>query len=179
MRILNLGCGKDKYSTRRMIKLDPKDDVVGLDMLKLDGVDVVHDLNKLPLPFKDESFDIVYSAHVLEHLDDVDALCKDIHRILKPNGKMIAIVPHHTNPCAYSHHHKKYWSMTSFDSIENTRTISNMTMLFKVCKKIKLLRPFGWLEHFANRFPDFYEWRLSGFIPAIEIHFELKKVIKK
>lgn len=177
MKVLNIGCGLDKYAEKRLdTKLSREWDVVGLDKLKLKDVDVIHDLNDLPLPFKDGEFDMVYSAHVIEHINDVDALIIEIHRILKSNGIFKAVVPHHTNPCAYSHYHKTCWSMTSFDHIESVRTVSNLTGLFKPTKKIKLIRPFGWFEAIANRFPNFYEWRLTWLIPAIEVHFELKVV---
>lgn len=45
MKKLNLGCGKDI-----------KAGYVNLDIVKLDGVYVVWDVNKLPLPFKKEEF---------------------------------------------------------------------------------------------------------------------------
>jgi len=45
------------------------------------------------LPFDNDSFDAVLIGEVLEHLkDDVQAL-KNIRRILKPNGKLIASIP--------------------------------------------------------------------------------------
>lgn len=47
---LNLGCGKDI-----------KKEYVNLDIRKFPGVDIIHDLNKFPYPFKDDSFDeIIY-----------------------------------------------------------------------------------------------------------------------
>ena len=57
MRRLNLGCGRKIFKNS-----------VNLDRVKLDGVDVVHDLNKFPYPFKDESFDEIKALAVLEHL---------------------------------------------------------------------------------------------------------------
>jgi SAM-dependent methyltransferase len=38
------------------------------------------------------SFDAVFASHVLEHVDDRKALT-ELHRILKPGGKLIAMVP--------------------------------------------------------------------------------------
>ncbi len=40
----------------------------------------------------DGAYDAVLCSHVLEHVDDAKAL-KEIHRILKPGGKLIAMVP--------------------------------------------------------------------------------------
>ena len=45
------------------------------------------------IPATDNSFDIVYSSNVLEHVLDLDALNQDIHRVLKTNGHAIHYVP--------------------------------------------------------------------------------------
>ena len=55
---IDFGCGKSK-----------KDGFIGVDILKLDEVDVVHDLNKKPYPFKDNVATEIYMDNVLEHLD--------------------------------------------------------------------------------------------------------------
>lgn len=57
--------------------------------LYMDDVDHKVDIQKLPFP--DQSFDVVYASHVLEHIrDDIKAL-SEIHRVLKADG--IAILP--------------------------------------------------------------------------------------
>jgi len=55
---------------------------------------LVHDLSK-PLPFADESIEVVYHSHVLEHLDRDDAVefLLEIKRVLKPNGIHRIVVP--------------------------------------------------------------------------------------
>jgi SAM-dependent methyltransferase len=52
--------------------------------------DVVVNIEKIALP--DDSFDLVICSHVLEHVDDERALA-ELFRVLKPNGKLIAMVP--------------------------------------------------------------------------------------
>jgi len=54
----------------------------------------VHDLRK-PLPFSNNSFNIIYSSHVLEHLylDDAQKLLKECFRVLKPTGIMRIVIP--------------------------------------------------------------------------------------
>ncbi|WP_258552238.1 methyltransferase domain-containing protein [Helicobacter canis] len=51
------------------------------------------------LPFADESFDVAYSSHFLEHLTPQKALqiLKEIKRILKPNGIIRIVVPNLQN----------------------------------------------------------------------------------
>lgn len=54
---------------------------------------------KRPLPFQDETADIVYSSHTLEHLhvEDAKNLFREIHRVLKPGGITRILVPDGTN----------------------------------------------------------------------------------
>ena len=53
-KILELGCGRIKHPN-----------AVGIDRISLPGVDVVHDLNRRPYPFEDNTFDEVYAIHVI------------------------------------------------------------------------------------------------------------------
>lgn len=46
-----------------------------------------------PLPFEDNVFDFVVSFQVIEHIKDDNAFVKEIHRVLKPNGKCILSTP--------------------------------------------------------------------------------------
>lgn len=52
-------------------------------------------------PFPDESIDVVYSAHVLEHFDRVGAnlFLSEIYRVLKPRGILRIVVPNLEEIC--------------------------------------------------------------------------------
>jgi SAM-dependent methyltransferase len=45
------------------------------------------------LPFADETFDIIFSSNVLEHIPHDRAYQKEIHRVLKDDGKVLHILP--------------------------------------------------------------------------------------
>lgn len=81
-RILDIGCGRNKFSG-----------AVGLDHMPLPGVDIVCDLNER-FPFDDKEFEVVYSNQVLEHVPNMIGLIEEIHRILVPGGLMVAHVPY-------------------------------------------------------------------------------------
>src|SRR3990172_1316401 len=82
---LNLGCG-----------LDIRKGWVNLDAIKTKGVDVIHNLNKYPYPFKDDTFDEIFASHIIEHLPDTVSFIKEIWRISKPNAKIIIKTDHYS-----------------------------------------------------------------------------------
>lgn len=45
------------------------------------------------LPFKAESFDVVFSSNTLEHVKHLDTLLEEMRRVLKPRGTMVHILP--------------------------------------------------------------------------------------
>ena len=51
-----------------------------------DGINVVWDLSKLPLPFADNTFDLIIANHVIEHIPGWFECFKYLARILKPHG---------------------------------------------------------------------------------------------
>lgn len=61
-----------------------------------------HNINLERIDFPDESFDIVLTSDVMEHVRDVDAAHREIARVLKPGGHYIFTVPY--DPACTSHH---------------------------------------------------------------------------
>lgn len=55
------------------------------------------DLNKKLLPFQNNSFDLLYSLQVLEHLENPHFFARECRRVLKPGGKLIISMPHGHN----------------------------------------------------------------------------------
>jgi SAM-dependent methyltransferase len=47
------------------------------------------------LPFADETFDIIYSSYVLEHVRDPEKVLTEAVRVLKPNGVAVFELPNH------------------------------------------------------------------------------------
>lgn len=91
MKMLNVACGS-RYHT----------DWVNIDFSPADKN--VKKVNLLgTLPFENESFDVAYSSHFLEHLSLQQAknICLEIHRILKPNGIFRVVVPDLENMATY------------------------------------------------------------------------------
>ncbi len=88
---------------------------VNLDISALPGVDVVHDIEKLPLPFPDEQFDEILCQDVLEHVEYIPIL-RDILRIMKKGASLTVRVPHFTSKFnAMDPTHKKTFSINTFE----------------------------------------------------------------
>ena len=50
------------------------------------------------LPFRDGSFDAIYSMGTVEHFDDTDGALREIFRVLRPGGTAIIGVPNRRDP---------------------------------------------------------------------------------
>ncbi|APB34598.1 type 11 methyltransferase [Gloeomargarita lithophora Alchichica-D10] len=84
-KYLNLGCGSRYVSS---------DDWLNTDFtVHTPGIFAI-DLRK-KLPFQENTFDLIYHSHVLEHLTRIDAenFLGECYRILKPNGILRIVVP--------------------------------------------------------------------------------------
>lgn len=92
-KVLDIGCGdgqytiyfKDKIKCNQIWGIDGVD--ARLNAAKKKGVDkiVPAELEK-KWPLKSNSFDVVISNQVIEHILDIDHFIKEIYRILKPGG---------------------------------------------------------------------------------------------
>lgn len=69
----------------------PRLERIAMDLEPRPGVNLRSDLTALAFP--DASFDLIYCSHVLEHVADDARAMREMHRILKPGGWAILLVP--------------------------------------------------------------------------------------
>ncbi len=162
MKKLNLGCGKDI-----------RKGYINLDIVKIKGVNVVHDLNKFPYPFKSNEFEEVYTSHVLEHLENFIAVMEELKRICKPKARIIIRVPHFS--CGVSYRdptHRRLFSYFTFDYF--TQDCFYELPKFKILnRRLNFTRlAFPFLNHLFNPIininPALYERFFCWILPCAE-----------
>lgn len=181
--ILDIGCGP--------LKKNPN--WIGIDMLNVEGVDIVGDVYEVLAAFPDDSVDEVHSYHFFEHVPDVPLLLKELQRVLKKGGLIEVVVPHFSNAYFYSDYtHKSFFGLYSFsylvkDNILKRRVPTYSEHIQLELKKVQLRfkaalyinRPIRkvWqlLFNCTNLMKEWYEDSWSRNFPCYEIQFILTK----
>lgn len=102
---LNLGCGSQSL-----------DGYVNVDAVRQPGVDVVHDLDIFPWPFKDGEAAEIQAFDVYEHVDYPLEFMGECHRILQPGGTLYIHTAYWRNSDSFRDPtHKRFLTEESFD----------------------------------------------------------------
>lgn len=94
-KVLDLGCGigitlsilSDYFPDSVGIDIDPKSVKAAKELLKKQNLNIpviLYDGKKIPFP--KNTFDIITSIEVIEHVEDTELILKEMNRVLKPNG---------------------------------------------------------------------------------------------
>jgi SAM-dependent methyltransferase len=181
-RRLNLGCGTDIRPG--WVNLDSSG--------QIPGVDIVHDLNSPSLPFTDGSFSLILAQDVLEHLDEPVTALRELHRILRPGGRLKIRVPHFTSRNNYiDPTHRTRFSIEWFDffvgdSLRHrerpyyfdfafSRRVHERITFERVSPWTALNPALDWLVNLSRRSRAGYERAPLRAFPADNILLELEK----
>jgi SAM-dependent methyltransferase len=171
IRKLNLGSGTDIRAGW-----------VNLDRSALPGVDIVHDIEQLPLPFPSDSFDYVLCQDVLEHIDYIPLL-RDIWRIMRTGGTLHIRVPHFTSSNAYGDPtHKRLFNSDTFGFFVAGNSRSYY-FDFSFARMEASRIHFGprayllldWFVNLSRRTQTFYETSPLRVFPASNVEVDLVK----
>ena len=177
MKVLDVGCGPNKV-----------DGAIGVDIVAIEGVDIVHDLSHFPWPFESEQFDEVVANHFLEHAPDLMRTMVELHRITCLGGRIRIRAPHYTSwnfYCDITHVTPfSYRSFDHFTYIDETGYNYYSPVKFEIeSRRICFAapgatNPWRWLgiEWFANRFARLYERLFAFWMPATEVQFVLRPI---
>jgi sterol 24-C-methyltransferase len=104
-KVLDIGCGRGRIASHVATLTSAHVTGMNIDATQLESARrfvlskglsnqcefKMADLNDLPLPFPDASFDAVYEVGVFTYSKDLKKLFQEIRRILKPGGKFAAL----------------------------------------------------------------------------------------
>jgi SAM-dependent methyltransferase len=174
-KVLHIGPGK------KVLK-----GATSIDILELPGVQVVHDLDCVPWPFADNSFDLIYAHNVFEHLSDQVAIMEEMWRLLKPKGRIVIAVPHFRCVDAFTDStHKHFFTAKSLDYFIAGAGLARYEYTGKRFKKCGFW--YGWpqvsrnplvrlFKSIIHRYPKFYDSHLSLLFPVKIVIWELEKI---
>jgi SAM-dependent methyltransferase len=188
--VLDLGCGRAKEPGAFGVDLDPAS-----------GADLIADLDALPLPLPAGRFRRIVCRHVVEHVADIPALFKEIHRLAKPGARIEIVTPHFSNRCSYTDPtHRRHLSVQFIDWFAprpDARPATGclglgLNYLFEhrydyptagdpprfafISQRLSFSRIFRLLgiEFLANRYYRFWEFYLAFLLPARDMTFVLE-----
>lgn len=179
---LNLGCG-----------MRQRDGFFGVDRVELPNVDIIADLNEPLDALPNDSVETIFTRHTLEHVDNLLPLMAELHRVMRPNGRIEISVPHFSNPYGYSDptHVRMFGLYTFFyfadEADQPRRKVPSFyvserftveSVYFRLLKPSLLFRPItAGMEWFINRgigLQDWYERALCRSFPADSIRYVLR-----
>lgn len=173
--ILDVGCGQHKLPGS-----------IGIDIVENSQADVVHDVTDTPWPFKNDSFDLVFANHFVEHVDDLLIFFNEVHRVLKPGGRFIMQVPYFRCVDAYADiTHRHFFTSRSLDYIIKDTKLSAYN--YTNCLYTQVGFWYGWPARSRNpfvnlfkayiiRYPKFYDQYLSFLLPVACLTWELEVI---
>jgi len=93
-----------------IVGIEPSGEEVGISELLLASFGysprIVHGRGEA-LPWKDESFDLVTCQQVLEHVDDIELVIREMIRVTRPGGRLFVSTPNYLFP--YEGHYRMRW----------------------------------------------------------------------
>ena len=104
---IDLGCGTNKQTG-----------FIGVDRYPLPGVDILADMNGF-LPFREDSVDLLFASHSLEHVKTLLWTIREVYRICKHGAQVCVCAPYSeqklnlANPyhtCVFNEHTPRFWT---------------------------------------------------------------------
>jgi len=168
--VLDIGCGSAKHAG-----------AFGLDIGPGSQADVLHDLRDLPWPVPSDHFTHVYCQDILEHLPDVGAVMREVHRVCVAGARVEIRTPHFSSWYAYNdptHEHVfGYFALDRY--VVGRGGDSSGPGLFRYLERrfcfARAHRMTG-VSYLANRFPARYEQLFAWLCPCENLLIRLSAV---
>lgn len=167
-RILDIGCGRNKYPG-----------AIGIDLNPAARADVRCDLNRPPYPFAAASFDEIRAVHVVEHVENIIAVMEECHRLLRPGGRLYIATPHYTDFASFCDPtHRWHLNSFSFRYFTEDYTFDYYSPVRFRERSVRVVMPrlwrwlgLQWLINHARWFRRLWEHYLCFLIRGKELQF--------
>lgn len=134
-KVLDVGCGNGELirmlaeeghecvaldlSENRLAKFKDKAKKLGIVQIQGDAINV---------PLQDSSIDVIMCSEVLEHIKDYENVLKEVHRVLKPHGRIIVSVPYKEElmEMVCPHCGKRFVPYGHLHSFDKSKLVSSM-----------------------------------------------------
>jgi predicted SAM-dependent methyltransferase len=168
---LHLGCGGNYLSG--WLNIDHESSLADLHV----------DLSVLPWPWESDSISEVRMDHILEHFERPEAILREVHRVLEPNGLITVTAPHAESVTAHHIDHRSFLSRFFFRGFSAKSphywVRRNNCMFQEISYHVQLLNfgPVRWtpLDPLASKFPVFWEKISFGPFRPTEITWIARK----
>ena len=132
-KTLDVGCGKGDFISYRKGSVGVDINPFCVDYCKKKDLEAYHckDYN---YPFESQSFDSVLLDNVLEHLEEPNALLKEIHRVIKTSGYFVIGVPSKQGFRAYADH-KVFYDLEKLNNRMNVFATEFCSVLIRKMEK--------------------------------------------
>ncbi len=173
-RTLDLGCGRVKAPG-----------AVGVDFnFDATAADVIADLSD-PLPFPDNTIELVRAIHLIEHVMDVMKTMAEMHRVCRPGGTIYLVTPHYTDFSSWrdpTHRwHLNTFSFQYYGTFHGERLWYTRLQLRERKLHVELARIWKYMgiQWLVNRFVGcrrFWEFYLSFIVRGKQMEFTFEVV---
>lgn len=75
------------------LRSEPRIDYVCADLNPTYALDHIEAMDVMSIPYPEDSFDVIYCSHVLEHVEDDRRAMREFARVLRPDGWAVLLVP--------------------------------------------------------------------------------------
>lgn len=113
--VLEIGCGGGSYLSEAAASIGPEGRLCAVDITEEQLAAAkercaecswieFRQADAVELPYEDAVFDVVYCVQVIEYVKDLDRTLHEIHRVLRPGGRLLNIATDWNSAIWYSHH---------------------------------------------------------------------------
>jgi len=109
---LDIGCG--------LVRAEPG--AIGMDLTAESGAEIVWDVNRCPWPLPDNAFARVHMSHIIEHVDDIPRVMKEVHRVCRDGASVLVATPHFSSHNSYvDPTHRHHLAAATFEYFTDKR----------------------------------------------------------